>query len=357
MARNRIDDRRTFRPTLESLENREVMNAGLAGAAMYPMLLAASLRVLPRQHRAGPSPRQVGLVQSARHRLAADGQVSAVNAYGHVDPTFADNVAIALQNNPGSATLGGILTATAINGAAAFSNLTIAPQYTYSNYTKATAASLTAVTTGSFTAGVETLFVGETLPPSTVSGNQPFTPSVAAAGGAGTVDPAFNGTVTVALVNYPADATLGGTLTVNTVNGVATFSGLTLNKPGVGYSLHMSRSDRTGTPAATVTVVVPLPSPLPDPSSLPPAPPSLNVPPLLAYLNRLLGVVETVNANSTETITGRLSSIPILVSTFDPFGNLMSVTMFGANVTFSFGVRNRSRVTSARAVGVGIGSN
>ncbi|HEY7329589.1 MAG TPA: hypothetical protein VH592_18265 [Gemmataceae bacterium] len=52
MPRNRIDDRRTFRPTLESLENREVMNAGLAGAAMYPMLpnLAQGAQVhLPAQ--------------------------------------------------------------------------------------------------------------------------------------------------------------------------------------------------------------------------------------------------------------------------------------------------------------------
>ena len=39
----------------------------------------------------------------------------------------------------------------------------------------------------------------------------------------GLVDPNFNGTVTVALANNPGGSTLGGTLTVTAVNGVATF--------------------------------------------------------------------------------------------------------------------------------------
>lgn len=43
--------------------------------------------------------------------------------------------------------------------------------------------------------------------------------------------------VTIALGNNPAGATLGGTTTVNAVNGVASFSNLTLNKPGGRYTL------------------------------------------------------------------------------------------------------------------------
>ncbi len=43
--------------------------------------------------------------------------------------------------------------------------------------------------------------------------------------------------ITVALGNNPGGATLGGTTTKNAVNGVATFSDLTLNEPGVGYTL------------------------------------------------------------------------------------------------------------------------
>ena len=43
--------------------------------------------------------------------------------------------------------------------------------------------------------------------------------------------------VTIALGNNPAGATLGGTTTVDAVNGVASFSNLTLNKPGGQYTL------------------------------------------------------------------------------------------------------------------------
>ncbi|HZV07893.1 MAG TPA: hypothetical protein VE999_22610 [Gemmataceae bacterium] len=63
-----------------------------------------------------------------------------------------------------------------------------------------------------------------------------------------------------------------------------------------------------------------------------PAPP--NVSPLLAFLNGLLGAIETVNANGT-TITDSLFGIP-LVENYDYSGSLLSVTLFGFNITFLF---------------------
>jgi len=63
----------------------------------------------------------------------------------------------------------------------------------------------------------------------------------------------------------------------------------------------------------------------------------LNVPPLLAFVDSLLGGVETINGNGTETITDRFFGIPLLVSTFNSQGNLVSVDLFGSiNVTFLF---------------------
>ncbi len=85
------------------------------------------------------------------------------------------------------------------------------------------------------------------------------------------------------------------------------------------------------TSAATLTVNAPLPPPPP-----PPSPPALHVPALLAFFDALLGGVETVNANGTETITDHFFGIPLLVSTFDASGNLLSVDLFGFNVTFLF---------------------
>jgi Ca2+-binding RTX toxin-like protein len=46
-----------------------------------------------------------------------------------------------------------------------------------------------------------------------------------------------NAPVTIALASNPGGATLGGTLTVNAVNGVATFTDLALDLPGTGYTL------------------------------------------------------------------------------------------------------------------------
>ena len=46
--------------------------------------------------------------------------------------------------------------------------------------------------------------------------------------------------MTIALADNPAGAHLGGTLTVTAANGVATFSDLTLDQPGTGYTLQIS---------------------------------------------------------------------------------------------------------------------
>jgi hypothetical protein len=53
----------------------------------------------------------------------------------------------------------------------------------------------------------------------------------------GNPDTAATGSVTMALNTNPTAATLSGSLQETVVNGVATFSNLTLNYPGVGYTL------------------------------------------------------------------------------------------------------------------------
>jgi hypothetical protein len=78
----------------------------------------------------------------------------------------------------------------------------------------------------------------------------------------------------------------------------------------------------------------PPPSPAPPPSPVPP--PSLHTPPLLALIDSLLGGIETVNGNGTETVIDRFFGIPLFVSTYDSAGDLMSVTVFGIDITFLF---------------------
>ncbi len=80
--------------------------------------------------------------------------------------------------------------------------------------------------------------------------------------------------------------------------------------------------------------VQPPPSPPAPPPS--PAPPTLHTPPLLAFFDALLHGVETLNGNHTETVVASIFGFPLLISTYDGAGNLMSVTMFGMNVTLLF---------------------
>jgi hypothetical protein len=49
--------------------------------------------------------------------------------------------------------------------------------------------------------------------------------------------------VTVALANNPGAATLGGTLTVNTVQGIATFANLSVNQTGTAFTLRASSAN------------------------------------------------------------------------------------------------------------------
>ena len=91
-------------------------------------------------------------------------------------------------------------------------------------------------------------------------------------------------------------------------------------------------------------LLTPLPPAPPPPSGSPgggnvgvTSPPVLKIPPLLASIDALLGGVEVLNPNDTETITDSFFGIALLVSTFDHSGNLESVDLFGfINITFLF---------------------
>ena len=85
-----------------------------------------------------------------------------------------------------------------------------------------------------------------TQPPASVAAGSEFGLTVTVEDASGSVDTSNNGTVTVALLNNPGGSTLVGTLTTTAQAGVATFSELTLNKVGSGYTLLVSASDVVG---------------------------------------------------------------------------------------------------------------
>ncbi len=166
--------------------------------------------------------------------------VTAEDSSGNVDTSFNGTVTVALSNTPGGAALGGTLTVTAQDGVATFSGLTL--DQPGNGYTlEVSSSGVTSATTSAIDVTVPQLVV-TAQPPGSVTVGSDFGLTVTAEDGSGNVDTAFNGTVTVALSNNPGSATLGGTLTVTAQDGVATFSDLTLDQLGVGYTLQVSSS-------------------------------------------------------------------------------------------------------------------
>jgi streptogramin lyase len=169
--------------------------------------------------------------------------------------SFDGTVTVALANNPGGATLGGTLTATASNGVATFSGLTITTAA--SGYTLAASASglgegvTSAITV---TPAAATQLAISQQPPATVKVSTGFGFQASIEDQYGNVVTTAAGTVNVAFANNPTGATLGGTRSVSASQGVATFSGLTINKTGNGYTLQVSGSGLSSAVTSAINV-------------------------------------------------------------------------------------------------------
>ena len=84
-------------------------------------------------------------------------------------------------------------------------------------------------------------------PPSIDLAGNTFSVTVAGEDNLGDINTSFNGTVALSLTSNPGGSTLSGTLTATAVNGVATFTGLSLNDIGVGYVFTAQTVLGTGT--------------------------------------------------------------------------------------------------------------
>ena len=91
-----------------------------------------------------------------------------------------------------------------------------------------------------------TQLVLTTPPPSELTAGTGFGLIVDAEDDQGQIDTNYNSMVTVALASGPSGSSLGGTVTVTAINGVATFSGLTLDTAGTGYTLQLSSGNLRG---------------------------------------------------------------------------------------------------------------
>jgi hypothetical protein len=138
-------------------------------------------------------------------------------------------------------------------GEAAFPNLSINNVGTGYTLVATTSLALTGATSTPFNiTPAATIHLVFTVQPSVTTAGQNITPAVqvSAENASNVVVTSFTQPVTVAIATGSGanGATLGGTLTVNAVNGVATFSNLVITKSGTGFKLQATSA---GTAAGT----------------------------------------------------------------------------------------------------------
>src|SRR5207249_559308 len=153
--------------------------------------------------------------------------------------SFSGNVTVALGNNPGGGALSGTATVAAVSGVATFPGLGV--NKAANGYTLTAAA--TGLTTASSTAfnvtpGTASQLVF-TVEPTATTAAAVITPAVqvTAQDPQGNTATQFTANVTVALGTNPGGGALSGTTTLAAAGGVATFAGLSINRPGTGYTL------------------------------------------------------------------------------------------------------------------------
>ena len=165
--------------------------------------------------------------------------VRVLDTFGNIVAGDTSAVTLAIGTNPGSGTLSGTATQNAVAGVATFNNLSINKLGTGYTLTAADGA-LTGATSTAFNitaASAATLAFG--VQPSNATAGTVISPAITVRvlDAFGNIVAGDTSAVTLAIGTNPGSGTLSGTTTQNAVAGVATFSNLSINKVGTGYTL------------------------------------------------------------------------------------------------------------------------
>jgi len=188
--------------------------------------------------------------------IAPGVQVEVLDAFGNRVGTATNSVVVALVANPGGGVLSGTKTRNASAGVATFNNLSI--NKSGNGYTiRATSGSLVADTSVAFniTPGPATQLAFTTQPVNTAAGAT-IPVVVTAQDAQGNTATGFTGNVTMAIGTNPASGSLSGTLGVLAVSGVATFSNLSIDQVGTGYTLSASATGPSSATSGTFNITV-----------------------------------------------------------------------------------------------------
>ncbi len=178
-------------------------------------------------------------------RITPAVRVAMQDRFGNLATTTARQVTIAIGSNPSAGALSGTTTATTSQGTATFTSLSINKaglRYTLT----ATAPGVASATSRSFNIapGTATKLGFVAQPADTVAGASinPL-PRVAVQDRFGnTVSAGAPVNVAIAIGTNPGGGTLSGIAARNTTNGVAVFSGLSINRAGTRYTLRATAS-------------------------------------------------------------------------------------------------------------------
>ena len=290
-------------PTLDRAGNGYALGAtatGLSGATSnaFNVTAGAATKLATSSSPRAPQPGR---------RLREPVQVEVQDATGNRVTTAVNAISLSPVGDPGRRTLTGGGAVAAVAGVATFPALSL--NRTGTGYTLGAAATgLTSATSTAFdiTPGAAAALV-YTVQPSAVVAGVAIAPAVVVEvqDAAGNRVTSATTPITMAIGTNPGAATLGGAGPVSAVAGVATFSGLTLNRTGAGYTLTASGG---GLPVATSGAFVVSPA----------------APAVLLFQGQPTGT--TVGATITPAVTVRIQ---------DALGNLTTST---ATVALAFGV-------------------
>jgi Tol biopolymer transport system component len=193
---------------------------------------------------------------TAGANIAPAVQVAVTDSSGNTATLFAGSVTVAIGTNPAGGALAGTTTVNAVNGVATFGSLSIRRAGT--GYTLAAASgTLKGATSAAFAVAPAApgalSFVAQ---PGNATAGAAISPAVAVAvrDTFGNTLPSAAFAVSVAIGANPGGGTLSGTTTANAVNGVATFSDLSIQKASGGYTLTAASGALKSATSATFAI-------------------------------------------------------------------------------------------------------
>ena len=177
--------------------------------------------------------------------------VAVEDSLGNIATTNTSSITLALTTANG-ATLSGTKTVGAISGVAAFSGLSIDKAGSYTLTATATGLTAAVSTTIAIAHGAAAKVAFSAQPPASVASAGAFGAAVTVQDAAGNTVTGNSSLVSVALTTA-AGATLSGAKTASAVNGVATFSGLSVDKAG-SYTLTATDAALTAGASSAFTI-------------------------------------------------------------------------------------------------------